>query len=134
MVLDWGMSDKLGLVSYGPEEKRMMMPELGGKDYSDRTAEMIDSEIKSLIDEAYADARGIIEANREKLELVARALLKYETLSGDEVRAIIEGKTLNKPTVGDLIDREQSKSPQAGPGVVGSTPPIAKGGVVPEPG
>jgi cell division protease FtsH len=134
MVLDWGMSDKLGLVSYGPEEKRMMMPELGGKDYSDHTAETIDSEIKALIDEAYCDARGVIEANREKLEQVARALLKYETLTGDEVRAIIDGRAINKPTVGDLIDREQSKSPQAGLGAAVNPPPIVKGGAIPEPG
>ncbi len=133
MVLDWGMSEKLGLVSYAPEEKRLTMPELAGKDYSDRTAELIDSEVKALIDEAYSETRSLLERSREKLEQLARALLKYETLSGEEVRAIIEGKTLDKPTVGDLLDKEQAKAAKAAQGVVIS-PPLPDGGVVPAPG
>jgi len=110
MVLDWGMSDRLGFVRYGGDERHAFMPELAGKDYSDRTAETIDQEIKAIIDEAYAVTRNTLQANRDKLRHLADALLKYETLSGEEARRIIDGKELDKPTVDDLLNREHART------------------------
>ena len=57
-------------------------------------------------------SRELIEANKDKLERIARALLKYETLDADDVKLILEGGELDKPTVGDLLAAEQAKEPQ----------------------
>jgi cell division protease FtsH len=112
MVLTWGMSKELGPISYGPDLGirdivYAMPPE---KDYSERTAETIDGEIKKVTDEAYTKAKELIEANKERLENIAKALLKYETLDSDEVKLILEGGLLDKPTVADLLAAEQAKS------------------------
>ena len=87
----------------------------GRGDFSDKTAEAIDAEVRRIVDDAYADTRRIINENRVQLEQVAEALLKYETLSGEEVRAILAGQTLDRPTVADLIAAEQERSAQAVP-------------------
>jgi len=113
MILDWGMSDKLGFVRYASDERKAMFADFG-KDYSDRTAEVIDEEIKAIMDAAEGDTRRIIEEKRDELDALAKALLKYETLSADEVRQIIEGKPLDKPTVDDLLEREGTRSAKAG--------------------
>ncbi len=115
MVLTWGMSDELGLISYGPDlgvkENVYIMP--GEKEYSEKTAETIDKEIKAITDQAYEQARDLISSNKERLEQIAQALLKYETLEADDVKLIIEGGILDKPTVGDLLAAEQARSDKA---------------------
>lgn len=116
MVTEWGMSDRVGFVYCGDEPlSTRTAPDfsLGGKDLSPRTAEIIDEETKRIIDEAYADTRRILAENRDKLEAVARALLKYETLDGEEVRALVNGESLNRPTVADLISAEQNRRLEA---------------------
>jgi len=110
MVTDWGMSDQLGMVRYSNgAEDRQMSPMLGQQEYSDNTADLIDQEVKAIIDQAYKSARTLIETNRDKLERLAQALLKYETLGVDEVMRIFDGEVLDKPTVADLIGIEQAK-------------------------
>ena len=111
MILTWGMSDQLGLISYGPDSrlKDMMYVMPGEKDYSERTAEAIDSEIKKITDESYKKAKELIETNKDKLKRIAKALLKYETLDAEDVKLILEGGELDKPTVGDLLAAEQAK-------------------------
>ncbi|MGQ0628350.1 MAG: ATP-dependent zinc metalloprotease FtsH [Phycisphaerales bacterium] len=108
MVLDWGMSDKLGFVRYSGEDTRQsFVPE---KDYSDETARVIDEEVRRYVDEAYADARRIIDENWEKVVAVADALLKHETLTADEVFRLMRGEGLgSKPTVSDLLSAEARK-------------------------
>jgi cell division protease FtsH len=120
MIVEWGMSDRLGFVYYGEEPViRRPHAELGlAKDFSEQTAQTIDEEVKRIIDAAYADARRLIEANRDKLEAIAQALLKYETLTGEEVRRVMAGETLDRPTVADLIAAEQGRRPDL--------PPIAR--------
>ena len=112
MVLTWGMSDQLGLISYGPDlgAKDLIYVMPGEKEYSEKTAETIDTEVRRITDEAYKKARELIESNREKLEGIAKALLKYETLDADDVKLILEGGQLDKPTVGDLLAAEQAKT------------------------
>ncbi|GAG15274.1 unnamed protein product, partial [marine sediment metagenome] len=112
MILTWGMSDELGLISYGPDSslKDMIYIMPGEKEYSEKTAEAIDSEVKKITDEAYKKARDLIEANKDKLERIAKALLKYETLDADDVELILEGGKLDKPTVSDLLAAEQAKN------------------------
>jgi cell division protease FtsH len=109
MIVEWGMSDRLGFVRYaGQDENESVIPE---KDYSDETARIIDEEVKRLVDEAFEDARRMLDENWEKVERLAQALLKFETLTSEEVEKIMRGETLSKPTVSDLLLAEAEKKP-----------------------
>jgi cell division protease FtsH len=112
MVLDWGMSEKLGFVRYSADSQRAYLPDAGAKEYSDKTAEVIDAEVKAIVDAAYNDTREMLHAQSQQMQDLAQALLRYETLTADEVKAILDGKGLDKPTVNDLIGREQAKAPE----------------------
>jgi cell division protease FtsH len=118
MVLKWGMSDRLGFVNYAGEDSReMYIPE---KDYSPETARIIDEEIRRLSDEAYDEARRMVEQHWTAIDAVAQALLKYETLTRDEVEKLMRGEKLEKSTVSDLLQREfaaakPAPAPAAGP-------------------
>jgi cell division protease FtsH len=109
MVIDWGMSDRLGFVSYGTDQRFADFP--GAREYSEKTAEMIDAEVKRVITEAYEDTRRLMAEHQEQLKAIAEALLKYETIDGDEVKRIIAGESIDRPTVADLIEAEQSRRP-----------------------
>jgi cell division protease FtsH len=101
MILEWGMSSKLGFINYmGEDSREMYIPD---KDYSDDTARVIDEEIRRLVDEAYADAERMLLDNWEKVEAVAQALLKYENLTADEVHTLMRGESLGRSTVADLL-------------------------------
>ena len=112
MVTTWGMSEELGLINYNPDSGMMSMayPIPGEKEYSDKTAEIIDNEIKKITNEALKKARALIEENKDNVENIAQALLKYETLDAEDVKIILSGGVLNKPTVGDLLAAEQAKA------------------------
>jgi cell division protease FtsH len=115
MILTWGMSDELGPISYEPESglKDMFYGLPAEKDYSEKTAETIDSEVKKVTAQAYKSAKDLIDANKDKLERIAKALLKYETLDADDVKVILDGGNLDKPTVADLLAAEQARSAQS---------------------
>jgi cell division protease FtsH len=109
MVMTWGMGKELGPIMYSSD----MGPEMyygQGPEYSQKTAEAIDREIKRLVDEAYQKVTDLIQDSRDKLEALTQALLKYETLDAEEVRIVLEGKELDKPTVSDLLKLEQEKT------------------------
>jgi cell division protease FtsH len=134
MITEWGMSNKLGFVHYGDGAEQGDFP--SAKDFSDQTSNVIDDEIKRIITEAYDDCRKIIDEHRPALEAVAQALLKYETLTGDEVRQIVAGDTLDKPTVADLIEAEQKRREQEPPPVarpIEPPPDEETGGAIPHP-
>ena len=103
MICHYGMSENLGMVNYGNTEEPMFFGrDMGSsRDYSEATAQEIDREVKQLCDGAYAKAKDILSTNREKLVAIAKALLEYETLSGDHVKELIEtGRMLNPPKTG----------------------------------
>jgi cell division protease FtsH len=137
MIRDWGMSDRLGFVFYGDDDSKMNYFELGGgRDYSEETAKAIDEEIKRLIDTLYDETRKLLEANKDRVEAIAKALVRYETLDASEVDRIMKGETLTKPTVGDLLEKEQGRR---GVVVQPSTDPNGPdltlgGGALPAPG
>ncbi|MFC1782540.1 ATP-dependent zinc metalloprotease FtsH [Planctomycetota bacterium] len=111
MVMDWGMSDKLGFVHYGNDNSMRGFAEFpAGREYSDQTAELIDNEIKQLMDQAYQEVKEMLQKHGPQMEALEEALLKYETLDGEEVKQIIRGETLDKPTVADLLEAEQQRS------------------------
>ncbi len=108
MILEWGMSDRLGFVHYsGTDSHDVLIPE---REYSDETARIIDEEVKRIIDEAFTKSKGIVDKNWNKITAVAEALLKYETLQGEEVHRLVRGETLDKPTVAELLEREAANS------------------------
>ncbi|MGC9941037.1 MAG: ATP-dependent zinc metalloprotease FtsH [Verrucomicrobiota bacterium] len=100
MVMHWGMSDKLGNVLYGEAQEYVFLGRdmMRSKDYSETTAQEIDSEVKRIVAEGFQTAKNLIETHRDKLELIANALLEYETLEGSQVEEIIRTGTFT-PTV-----------------------------------
>jgi len=114
MILTWGMGREIGPINYGPNPVREMYYPSMTPDYSQKTAELIDKEVKALIDDAYSKAFELIGTNKDKIEAVAKALLKYETLDSDDVKTILDGGQLDKPTVSDLLAIEQERSESAG--------------------
>jgi cell division protease FtsH len=112
MVLTWGMSSELGPISYSPDPAVSENSYILGqeKDYSDKTAEEIDSQVRNITGEAYKKAKELISANKDKVEKIAKALLKYETLDAADVKSILDGGELDKPTLMDLLAAEQTKS------------------------
>ncbi len=108
MVTEYGMSDKVGFRLMAPDDQAQPW-EQPDRLYSDETAELIDQEIKSIIDTTYQQTLDLITQHREKCEALAEALLKYETLSFNEVDKIMKGQPLNKATVADLLAAEKAK-------------------------
>ncbi len=99
MVCNWGMSDKMGMVQYGNDSEYVFLGRdmTRSKDYSELTAQEIDAEVKRIIDENFKRAKEVIDSNRDKLELIANALLEYETLEGGQVEEIIRNGTFTPP-------------------------------------
>jgi cell division protease FtsH len=99
MVMHWGMSDRLGHVLYGESQEYVFLGRdmMRTKDYSEKTAQEIDDEVKRIIDEAYKTAKNLIETNRDKLELIANSLLEFETLDGTQVEEIVRTGKFNPP-------------------------------------
>ena len=117
MVCQLGMSDKLGMINYAGESEHYLGREIGRRtDYSEHTAMEIDAEVKRIIDEAYAVAKGIINTNRDKLEAIAKALLEFETLDGAQVVDIVRtGKMSNPPPPAALTATPPSGAPAGTP-------------------
>lgn len=98
MVCNWGMSDKLGPLAFGSKKETVFLGrEIGqSRDYSEETANLIDSEIKRFVENAETRATELLQANMDKLELLAKALLEKEILDGHEIDVII-GHTSEEP-------------------------------------
>lgn len=92
MVTEWGMSDKLGFQTYGENQQEVFLGQslTQRKQISERTAEMIDSEVQRILAECYSKTKELLESKLDKLHLIARTLLDCETLSGDEIRLLID--------------------------------------------
>ncbi len=99
MVCEWGMSEKLGMVEWGEHEEHVFLGRDIGRPrgYSEATAQEIDREVRKIIDDAYARAVKLITDNRDKLEIIAKALLEFETLDGNQVRDIIQHGSMRNP-------------------------------------
>jgi len=91
MVCEWGMSDRMGPLTFGKGEEHIFLGRevARPKDFSEETAVLIDSEIKRIVVESAARARHMIESNLEKLHALARALLERESLDGEEIARIL---------------------------------------------
>jgi cell division protease FtsH len=91
MVCEWGMSEKMGPLTFGKGEEHIFLGRevARPKDFSEETAVLIDSEIKRIVVECATRARQMIETNLEKLHALARALLERESLDGEEIARIL---------------------------------------------
>ena len=95
MVTEWGMSEKLGLMTYGSNSQTVFL----GKDmethnaYSDETAKLIDDEMHKIIEDAHTRATKLLTDNRSILDNMARVLIERETIYGEEVDLLMEGKS-----------------------------------------
>ncbi len=115
MVTRWGMSDKLGPIDFSPDDDQFVMRDK----VSPETKQIIDEEVKRIISEAYDRAKKILTENRKELDLVANALLEYESLTGDEIHQILAGKKPNKPSLSEgggsyEAPKNKSRLPKAG--------------------
>ena len=99
MITEFGFSDKLGRLRYSDNEEEIFLGHsvTRQKNVSDKTAALIDEEVRRLIDEAEKAARVILTKDRKELEIIAKALLEYETLTGDEVNALLRGESIIRP-------------------------------------
>lgn len=110
MVTQWGMSDLLGPLTYGDNQQEVFLGHSVAQtqNVSDETVRKIDNEVRRFIDEGYQTAERILTDHRDELEIIAQGLLEYETLSGDEIMALLKGK---QPTREDLDDISEPSQP-----------------------
>ncbi len=121
MITEWGMSEKLGMIAYGDNSQEVFLGHsvTQAKNVSEATAREIDSEVKSLIDAAYARAKKILTDNADELEKLAQGLLEYETLSLDEIKTVLRGE----PVIKKLVDEPAPESRRASVPTARPTPP-----------
>jgi cell division protease FtsH len=122
MVTRWGMSDALGPLQYAdPDEEVFLGYSVNRtRQMSNETAQAIDKEIRKVVEDGYARAKHLLDENRGELESLAQALLEYETLSGDEIKKVIAGESIDRggskgpslPAAGSSIPK--AKRPKAG--------------------
>jgi cell division protease FtsH len=116
MVTQFGYSDELGTVAYGDNQEEVFLGMSMGRhqNLSESTAQKIDAEVRRLIDEGYQTARRILTEKKREFETLAQALLEYETLTGEEIVDVINGKKPNRESVLEPIGPRTSAVPPAG--------------------
>ena len=115
MVCEWGMSDKLSPRVYGQREETLFLGREVSRqvDYSDETANLIDSEINAFIEKARQEAFRVLTEKRAELDKLSEALLRYETLDGSEVTDILEGRELKKDREAREAEEKQAEEAAA---------------------
>ena len=132
MVTRLGYSDELGTVMYGDQQEEVFLGMSMGRqqNMSEATAQKVDAEVRRLIQQGYEDARRILTEKREQLEVVALALLEYETLTGDELKDLIAGKKIERSDDDQPSSPRGTAVPTAGKG---RPRPESDGGLEPQP-
>lgn len=139
MVCKWGMSDKLGMIEYGEHEDHVFLARdmaSRGRDYSEATAREIDAEVKAIIDAAYERAKSMLTHHRDKLDLIAKALLEFETLDGAQIRDLMETGQMSNPPINEPKPPPLPPPPSADPApepTSGPKPDLPPGGLAPAP-
>ena len=120
MVCEWGMSEKLGPLSFGKKEEQIFLGRefAQHRDYSEDTALLIDEEIKRIVNENYARAKGILTTHMDRLHALANALLEREVLDGPDLELLIKGEPLIARK-GGASGVKKEPSPAAAAGTVG---------------
>jgi cell division protease FtsH len=117
MVTRWGMSDELGPMVYGENEGEVFLGRsvTVHKNVSETTMQRVDAEIRRIVDQQYALARKIIESNRDKVEVMAKALLEWETLDADQIADIMDGRPPRPPKPTPAPSQPKDSGPQPAP-------------------
>ena len=99
MVTEWGMSDALGPMVYGENEGEVFLGRqvTTHQNMSEETMKAVDKEVRSIIDGQYALARRLLEENRDKVEVMAKALLEWETIDANQIDDIMNGRPPRPP-------------------------------------
>ncbi len=119
MVTKWGLSDAMGPLMYDEGGEEVFLGRTAAqpsKAMSDETALAIDKEVRSIIDECYEKARSILEEHRSKMDMMADALMQYETIDSEQIDAIMEGKKPNPPSDWTSGPTEPPSDPEASSG------------------
>jgi cell division protease FtsH len=124
MVTRWGMSDALGPLQYAEADEEVFLGYSMNRQrqMSDETAQAIDKEIRRIVEAGYDRAKLLLKDHRDELESLAQALLEYETLSGEEIRTILDGGSIDRgssarpslPTAGSSIPKSRRPKPNLG--------------------
>jgi cell division protease FtsH len=124
MVTQWGMSDALGPMVYGENEGEVFLGRsvTTHKNVSEATMQQVDAEIRRIIDQQYGVARKIIEDNRDKMKVMAEALLEWETLDADQINDIMEGKPPRAPKPASVPIKPPSDNSSPGPAPTAAAP------------
>jgi len=117
MVTEFGMSEKLGLLTFGKRHGPVFLGRdlVETRNYSEEIAYEIDKEVRRIIDECYVRARAILSDNREKLERIAKALLERESLEGEELERALSGQALEPPAAAAAISPQPEPKPEPAP-------------------
>src|ERR671916_10343 len=131
MVTRWGFSDELGTVAYGENQEEVFLGMSMGRqqNISEATAQTIDKEVRRLVEIGLNDARTILTEHRDELESLAKGLLEYETLSGEEIRNLLDGQPPVRDVGDPVTPTRGSPVPSAGRG----RPRESDGGLEPQP-
>ncbi|WP_336055379.1 ATP-dependent zinc metalloprotease FtsH [Nitratireductor sp. CH_MIT9313-5] len=135
MVTQWGFSDELGQVAYGENQEEVFLGHSVARqqNMSQETQQKIDSEVRRLIDEAYETARDILTRKNKEWIAIAEGLLEYETLSGDEIQAIMRGDKPSRDMGDDTPPSRGSTVPKAGARKEGKNGEEPDAGMEPQP-
>ncbi|MBD2750340.1 ATP-dependent zinc metalloprotease FtsH [Microvirga sp. BT688] len=131
MVTKWGFSPELGTVAYGENQDEVFLGMSMGRqqNISEATSQKIDSEVRRLVEDGLNDARRILTEKAHELEALARGLLEYETLSGEEIRNLLDGQPPVRDSGDTATPTRGSAVPTAGRGRKGES----DGGLIPQP-
>ena len=129
MVTEWGMSDKLGPLHFGADQEEVFLGHsvTQSKNLSDETAKTVDAEIKRIVEEGYAKAEQTLKEHMDELHQLAKALLEYETLSGDEIKGLLKGEAIIRESSSDDSDDQKPKSSVPSGGGIGGNDEIPQG-------
>jgi cell division protease FtsH len=138
MATEYGMSDKLGPLLYGDVNDEVFLGRSmvqRNTHLSDQTQKLVDLEIKRFVEEGYDTAQKVIRENMDELHKIARALLEFETLSGDEIRGVLVGKSPVRDTDSETSGPKGTGVPSAGKGKAGRrrSGPSTDDGMEPQP-
>jgi cell division protease FtsH len=100
MVTRYGMSETLGTMVYEDTDQDSYFGRMSAKTVSEATQQKVDLEIRSILDEQYALSRSLLERNKDKVEMMAKALLEWETIDADQINDIMAGKEPRPPKAG----------------------------------
>ncbi|GIZ52386.1 ATP-dependent zinc metalloprotease FtsH [Noviherbaspirillum aridicola] len=114
MVTRYGMSETLGTMVYEDSEQDAYFGRMSAKTVSEATQQKVDTEIRAILDRQYALSRQLLEENRDKVEVMANALLEWETLDADQINDIMEGHEPRPPKAGIPAKRASSDSSSGG--------------------